>query len=73
MGAMTLHYFNDTGRSRGYEVRIVNSWTAYDWLDSETIAGITKTIQNTKIDETVSSLLKLALLIKHGGVMVANM
>jgi hypothetical protein len=33
------------------------------------IHKITSTIQNAKIDETVDNLLRLALLIEHGGVM----
>jgi hypothetical protein len=53
-------------------VRIVNSWTAYDWLSPEVISNITKSIQKNQVDETVCSLLKLALLIEHGGIMVAR-
>lgn len=51
---------------------MVNSWTAYDWLSQSMILQITKTIQNAKIDETVDNLLKLALLIEHGGVMSSD-
>lgn len=50
MTEITINYFNHTATSLGYEVKIVNSWTAYDWLSPETIADISKTIQNTKID-----------------------
>ena len=57
----------------GYEVRVVDSWTAYDWLSPETIKTVTETIQNTKLDETVSNLLKLALLVEHGGVMFVTL
>jgi len=45
-----FHYFNYTGHKNGYEVRIVDSWTAYDWLSKPTIHKITKAIQNVKID-----------------------
>ncbi len=30
------------------EIRLVTSWSAYDWLSDETLAKITKTMQNTK-------------------------
>jgi len=36
-----FHYLNHTAVMSGYEVRIVNSWTAYDWLKYETINSIT--------------------------------
>jgi hypothetical protein len=73
MNLIHFHYFNHTAITCGYEVRVVNSWTAYDWLTPATIANITKAIQNTKIDETVTSLLKLALLMEHGGVFMGNL
>lgn len=41
---------NATAISNHYEVRFVNSWNAYDWLDESTTASIGKTIQNAKID-----------------------
>lgn len=73
MNRIMIHYFNHTGRINGYDVRIVNSWSAYDWLKNETITTITKTIQNVKIDETVCSLIKLALLKEHGGILISNL
>jgi len=50
------------GNINDYDVRIVNSWTAYDYLSNGTIANITATMQKVKINETVCNLLKLALL-----------
>ena len=73
MNRIQFDYFNHTATTNGYEVRIVNSWNAYDWLSEGMTKNITTTIQKTKIDETVCSLLKLALLIEHGGIMVGRM
>lgn len=50
MNRTMFHYFNHTGHKSGYEVRIVDSWTAYDWLSQHTIDKITRAIQNVKID-----------------------
>jgi len=46
----------------GYEVRFANSWNSYDWLSAETIAKVTKTMQNSKVDERIHNLFKFALL-----------
>ena len=51
---------------------MVDSWTAYEWLSDEKNQTIGKVVQNTKIDETVDSLLKLALLIEHGGILTGH-
>jgi mannosyltransferase OCH1-like enzyme len=51
-------------------VRKVNAWNAYEWLSAEISADITYTMQNVKIEESVNDLLRLALLIEHGGVFV---
>ena len=34
---------------------------------------ITKTMQNSMLDETVDSLLKLALLIENGGILIGHL
>ena len=73
MNRIMVHYFNHTGVLNGYEVRLVDSWTAYDWLSPSTISNITKAIQNAKIDETVCNLLKMALLMEHGGILISNL
>ena len=52
---------------------MVDSWNAYDWISAEMTKRVSHTIQNTQLDETVSNLLKLALLIEHGGVMVGDL
>jgi len=54
-------------------VRIVDSWTAYEWMSQLTIDKITRAIQNVKIDETVCNMLKMALLMEHGGIMIGNL
>ena len=51
---------------------MVNSWTAYDWLSNKAISQITKAMQNSRIDELVDNLLKLALLLEHGGILIGN-
>ena len=53
-----------------FQVRVVNSETAYDWLMQETQIKITKTMQNMKIDVSINQVLKTALLMEHGGVMI---
>jgi hypothetical protein len=53
----------------GYEVRKVNSWSAYQWLSEKTKNKITKSMQNIQIEEKVNEVLKLALLMEHGGLM----
>ena len=32
MNRIHFDYYNHTATVNGYEVRIVDSWTAYDWL-----------------------------------------
>ncbi len=53
-------------------MRLVNSWTSYEWLSREMADNITSTMMNVKIDVGVDELLILALLIEHGGVVMKN-
>lgn len=64
------HYHKAVAAKLGYEVRVVNSWTAYDYLSDFTSAKISKIMQRSKVDQSVHPLLKLALLIENGGIMV---
>lgn len=57
-----IYSLSDSISKLGYEVRWVNSWNAYDWLTEATIARISKAMQNSKVDQTVHALLKIALL-----------
>jgi hypothetical protein len=66
-----LRYLVHRGRSLDLEVRVVDPWSAYDWITPETTAVISKTMQNSKIDETVHTLLRLALLMENGGLMAS--
>lgn len=66
------NYYIDYGQNLGYEVRLVNSWTAYDWLSEGSIQNITSTMGRVKIDVGVDDLLILALLMEHGGVIMKN-
>lgn len=65
-----ISHLNHTARSSGYEVRFANSWNSYDWLSNERAERITKAMQKNQIDEGVHTLLKLGLLIEHGGVLI---
>lgn len=45
-----LHYLRDTVAKFGYEVKLVNSWNAYDYLNENTIARISIAMQKSKVD-----------------------
>ncbi len=45
-----IKHFIEKAKKFGYEIRYANSWNSYDWLTDETIAKISKTMQNSKID-----------------------
>lgn len=53
-----------------FEIRFVNSWSAYDWLSNETSEKITKAMQNNKFEQKVDDLLKIAILMEHGGLLI---
>jgi hypothetical protein len=66
-----LNYLQETLLSQGYKVYQVNSFNAYDFIENKNIiARISRAIQRTQIDETVHNLLKLALLVEHGGLLI---
>lgn len=48
----------------------MNSWNAYDYLNENTIARISLAMQKSKVDEPIHALLKMALLIENGGVIM---
>jgi hypothetical protein len=56
-------------RKSDYDVRLVDSWSAYEWLSVETSHRITRTMQSQHIEEKVNEVLKMALLMEHGGLM----
>lgn len=58
-------------KNSSLEIRMANSWDAYDWLSAKTTKKITKTMQNIRVDQKVNELLKIALLMEHGGIMVS--
>ena len=68
---MFINFYDDFARKAGYEVRYVNSWSAYDWISDQTIKKITRVRQNALIDEPVHNMLKLALLHENGGILAA--
>jgi len=57
-------------KKNDFEIRVVNSWNAYDWLSAKTVQKITKTMQNMRIDQKVNELLQMGLLMENGGLMV---
>ena len=67
------YHMKEVAARNGFEVRVVDSWSAYDWISPEMTKRVSHVIQNTQLDETVSNLLKLALLIEHGGIMVGDL
>ena len=56
-----------------YELRLINSWTAYNWLSDEISANITKTMQRVQIDVGADELLIMAIMIEHGGIILKNL
>ena len=67
-----INYYDLFVRNKGYEVKYVNSWSAYDWISSETIKKITKIRSNILIDEPVHNMLKLAILYENGGILATS-
>ena len=53
-----------------WKVVIVNSKTAYDYLSPEITQRITYTMQHMLIEEKVNDLLRLALLMENGGIVI---
>jgi hypothetical protein len=65
-----LYHHKHVFEQFGYEVRLVNSLTSYDFLTNKTVYMISKAMQNSKVDETIHSVLKLALIMENGGVLL---
>lgn len=57
-------------KESNYEIRFINSWSAYEWLSNKTIERITHTMQNTKYEQKVDDLLRMAILKEHGGIIM---
>ena len=53
-----------------YEARQVDYLTSYKWLSEPTIDAVKNARSGAKISNSVNDLLRLALLMEHGGVMV---
>lgn len=71
MQQVFIYYYNSTVPKYGYEIRLINSWNAYDWLTEITTQRITKAMQNTRLDASVSSFLKLGILLENGGILIS--
>ena len=68
-----INYYIDLSRKMHYELRLINSWTAYNWLSDEISANITKTMQRVQIDVGADELLIMAIMIEHGGIILKNL
>lgn len=66
VGQNLMHF----GGMEGFEVRVVDDLSAYDWLSEETVRFIKRSHQRSVVDIPVYELLRLALLYEHGGVSV---
>ena len=67
---MLGNYLRRAAEDSGFEVRFVNSWSAYEWLSPETESKITKTKHRSVLEHKVDDLLRWGLLMEHGGVMI---
>lgn len=54
----------------GFNARIINNYNAYEWLSEDLTELIRSTLHKSKFDFRVGQLLRLALLIEHGGISV---
>ena len=68
-----IYHLKAVAAKNNFEVRVVDSWNAYNWISPDMSKRVSNIIQNTKLDESVASLLKLALLIENGGIMIGNL
>lgn len=64
------HYAMHQGKSSGWEIKIVNSWTANKFLTEETFHKVTYARHHLFIHEKIDDLLRYALLMDNGGVMI---
>lgn len=64
------HYCIEKAMQSQWKVVIVNSKTAYDYLSPEITQRITYTMQHMLIEEKVNDLLRLALLMENGGIVI---
>lgn len=67
---MSGNFIIHKAKQSGYEIRFVDSWSAYDWLTKDITNKITYAMQNSKLEQSVDDLLRLALLLEHGGIMI---
>lgn len=58
------------GKKSGFDVRVVNAFTAYDWLTPEMTEWVRKTKHKSKYILSVTDILRIALLAEHGGLSV---
>jgi hypothetical protein len=64
------YYFIHIAKKSGWEVKMVDSKTAYKHITEETAQKVTYAMQHMLIEEKVNDLLRLALLMDNGGMLV---
>ena len=70
MGYLTAANMIEHSKGSKYEVKIANHRNAYNWLTPNTIETIRKAKHSGVTTNKVDDLLKLALLIEHGGILL---
>ena len=64
------HYIIHIANQSGWEVKRVDSRTAYQYITEQTAKKISYTMQNMLIEEKVNDLIRLALLMDNGGIAI---
>jgi hypothetical protein len=67
------HHLEDMGRMSGFEVRLVDTLdtqSAFKWLTPATRDRVTIAMRRSRYDFDVSEVLRVALLVDHGGVIL---
>jgi hypothetical protein len=60
----------EAGRRSGWEVRVVDGISAYDWLSPAMCERVRLAKHKSKYILSVNELLRVALLVEHGGLSV---
>jgi hypothetical protein len=68
--AVVARHLMHVARQSGFEVRAVDCLSAYDWLTPEMAEWVRRTKHKSKYILAVEELLRIALLVEHGGLSV---
>lgn len=58
------------GHKSGFDVRVVDAFSAYDWLSPQMVERVRVAKHKSKYILAVEELLRVALLVEHGGLSV---